>query len=350
MRDTGGEGGIGRGCDVRLAGRCHKRREEAARRARLAGERTDGFMFNENLDEIVAGIARNYSAQEIFFTDPDRHFPNKKAVIGIIKDLRRVLFPRYFGDETPTGAKPEYFIGETLIRVEDSLRRELREALLFRGEEGVDAADVDARVDEICLNFFQKLPEIQRILLTDVQAAFDGDPAAQSKEEIIFSYPGFFAVFVFRIAHELYVQGVPLIPRIMTEYAHSGTGVDINAGARVGEYFFIDHATGVVIGETTEIGDHVKIYQGVTLGALSTRAGQQLAGVKRHPTIEDNVTIYSNASVLGGETVVGEGAIIAGSAFVTSSIPKGARVSLKNQEVNVRQPEKKRDPKDWELC
>lgn len=304
-------------------------------------------MLNEKLEEIVAGIAQNYSErEEIFFTEPQKHFPNKKAIEGIVKDLRRVMFPRYFGDETPTGSKPEYFIGETLIRIEDALRVQLREALLFRG--GTDDAAIDARVDEICLNFFSKLPEIQRILLTDVQAAFDGDPAAQSKEEIIFSYPGFFAVFVYRIAHELYVQNVPLIPRIMSEYAHSGTGVDINSGAEIGEYFFIDHATGVVIGETTKIGSHVKVYQGVTLGALSTRAGQALAGVKRHPTIEDNVTIYSNASVLGGETVVGEGSIIAGSAFVTSSVPKGSRVSLKNQEVNVRTPSKTH-AKCWEI-
>lgn len=295
-------------------------------------------MFNDNLDEIVAGIAKNYSAQEIFFTDPDKHFPNKKAITGIIKDIRRVMFPRYFGDETPTGSNPEYFIGETLIRVEDSLRRQLYEALLFRGSEGMDDEAVKARVDVICANFFSKLPEIQRVLLTDVQAAFDGDPAAQSKEEIIFSYPGFFAIFVYRIAHELYIQDVPLIPRIMTEYAHSGTGVDINAGATIGEYFFIDHATGVVIGETTIIGDHVKIYQGVTLGALSTRAGQKLSGVKRHPTIEDNVTIYSNASVLGGETIVGEGTVIAGSTFVTESVPKNSRVSMTGQKTSVRQP------------
>ena len=305
-------------------------------------------MFNENLESIVSGIAKNYSAQEIFFTDPDRHFPNKKAVIEIVKDLRRVMFPRYFGDETSTGSNPEYFIGETLIRVEDQLRRQLYEALLFRGSQDSNDTEVKARVDEICRNFFEKLPEIQRVLLTDVQAAFDGDPAAQSKEEIIFSYPGFFAIFVYRIAHELYVQNVPLIPRIMTEYAHSGTGVDINSGAEIGEYFFIDHATGVVIGETTKIGNHVKVYQGVTLGALSTRAGQALAGVKRHPTIEDNVTIYSNASVLGGETVIGEGSIIAGSAFVISSVPAGSRVSLKNQEVNVRTPNKDH-AKCWEI-
>ena len=306
-------------------------------------------MLSKNeFDGIVAGIAKNYSEkEEIFFTDPDKHFPNKKAIVEIVKDLRRVMFPRYFGNETPTGTNPEYFIGETLIRIEESLRRQLREALLFR-DPGLAQADLDAQVDEICSAFFNKLPEIQRVLMTDVQAAFDGDPAAQSKEEIIFSYPGFFAIFVYRIAHELYVQKVPLIPRIMSEYAHSGTGVDINSGAEIGDYFFIDHATGVVIGETTKIGSHVKIYQGVTLGALSTRAGQALAGVKRHPTIEDNVTIYSNASVLGGETVVGEGSIIAGSAFVISSVPAGSRVTLKNQEVNVRTPSKTHD-KCWEI-
>ena len=153
-----------------------------------------------------------------------------------------------------------------------------------------------------------------------------GDPAAGSKEEVIFTYPGLYAIYVYRIAHVLYDLGVPIIPRVMTEIAHSSTGIDIGAGAHIGEYFFIDHGTGVVIGETTTIGDHVKLYQGVTLGALSTRGGQRLAGVKRHPTIEDNVTIYSNASVLGGETVIGEGSVIAGSTFVTFSVPPHSRV------------------------
>lgn len=298
-------------------------------------------MFDEKLDDIVAAIAKNYSAREIFFTKPNAHFPNRRTIIGIIKDLRRVMFPRYFGDEVPTGTNPEYFIGETLIRIEQALSEQLTEAILFRDEGKLSEDEIAIRVDKICTHFFARFPELQRILLTDVQAAFDGDPAAKSKEEIIFSYPGFFAIFIYRIAHELYVQDVPLIPRIMTEYAHSGTGVDINAGATIGEYFFIDHATGVVIGETTTIGNHVKIYQGVTLGALSTRAGQKLAGVKRHPTIEDNVTIYSNASVLGGETVVGEGTVIAGSAFVTESVPPNSRVSIEGQRISVRQSSKK---------
>ena len=175
------------------------------------------------------------------------------------------------------------------------------------------------------------------MLLKDVQAGFDGDPAAKSKEEIIFCYPGFFAIYVYRLAHELYVQNVPFIPRIMTEYAHGKTGIDINSGAEIGEYFFIDHGTGVVIGETTVIGNNVKLYQGVTLGALSTRSGQQLREVKRHPTIEDNVTIYSGATILGGETVIGESAVIGGNAFITQSIPANTKVSIKNPELKMKE-------------
>lgn len=304
-------------------------------------------MLKQNLDEVVGEFALNYTSPEIFFTDPQRHFPHRKCIISILDDLRHLMFPRYFGEVTPTGADPKYFIGQSLVRIEDTLRRQVREALLFRDGKGGSDAAIEERVDAICTQFMGRLPELHRMLLKDVQAAFDGDPAAQSKEEIIFSYPGFLATFVYRIAHELYVQDVPLIPRIMSEYVHSLTGVDINPGATIGEYFFIDHATGVVIGETTVIGNHVKIYQGVTLGALSTRAGQQLAGVKRHPTIEDNVTIYSNASVLGGETVIGAGTVIAGSAFVTESIPANSRVSVKGVEINVRQPRK--SPASWEM-
>ena len=293
-------------------------------------------MFNEKLDEVVAAIEKNYEAEAIAFNDPDRHFPNRKEVIQIITDLRRVMFPRFFGNEAPCGAGPKYFIGNVLTRVEENLHHEIREALLFEAGKGADVEAIDKRTSEICSEFFYALPALQETLLKDVEAAYEGDPAAYSKEEIIFSYPGFFAIFIYRIAHELYIRNVPLIPRIMTEYGHSETGVDLNAGATVGDYFFIDHATGVVIGETTVIGNHVKLYQGVTLGALSTRGGQALSGVKRHPTIEDDVTIYSNASVLGGDTVVGAGSVIGGSAFVTQSVPANSRVSLEGQKVSVR--------------
>ncbi|MBQ9043981.1 MAG: serine acetyltransferase [Eggerthellaceae bacterium] len=291
-----------------------------------------------DLHDIIDEIKATYdSSDEIFFTDPDRRMPSRNAIIEILKDMRNIMFPGYFGDGAQTSLDASYFIGNTVLRVEEKLAQQVRLALHFRDGEKLTPEKIDERAAEVCAAMLCKLPSIQKMLYKDIQAAFDGDPAAQSKEEIVYSYPGFFAIWVYRIAHELYKLEVPLIPRIMTEYAHSRTGVDINAGATVGEYFFIDHATGVVIGETTTIGNHVKIYQGVTLGALSTRGGQRLAGVKRHPTIEDNVTIYANACVLGGETVVGADSVIGGSSFVTSSIPPHSRVSLKNQEVSVRQ-------------
>jgi serine O-acetyltransferase len=199
------------------------------------------------------------------------------------------------------------------------------------------------------MNFIKKLPDIQKMLLMDVQAGFDGDPAAKSKEDIIFSYPGFFAIYVYRLAHVLYKEDVPFIPRIMTEYAHSRTGIDINSGATIGKYFFIDHGTGVVIGETTIIGNYVKLYQGVTIGALSTRDGQKLRDVKRHPTIEDNVTIYSGATVLGGNTVIGTGTVIGGSAFITTSIPPYTKVSVKSPELTMRDGSKAKDKSQWEI-
>lgn len=315
-------------------------------------------MFGDNLERIVSGIEKNYDADEIFFTKPGRRFPSRSAIKGILKDLRRVLFPGYFGEEMLSPlTSPSYFIGETLIQIERELREQIILALTYMSDDRDDMLEAEAegnfarsgggakyisdRTSEICTVFFDELPAVQRKLLTDVQATFDGDPAAGSKEEIIFAYPGLYAIYVHRIAHVLFEQGVPIIPRIMSELAHSGTGIDIAPGAHIGEYFCIDHGTGVVIGETTEIGDHVKLYQGVTLGALSTRGGQRLSGVKRHPTIEDDVTIYSNASVLGGETVIGRGSVVAGSTFVTFSVPPNSRVSVKEQEISVRQPGEK---------
>lgn len=284
----------------------------------------------------VREIARYYSSEESFAIKSGKHLPNRGAVIDVLKELRRVMFPGYFGPENITVTAPEYFVGNTLTEVYVTLKQQIETAILYRNENNESEADISERAQEICEYFFSRLPELQQILLKDVQAGFDGDPAAKSKEEIIFSYPGLFAIFVYRIAHELYIQNVPFIPRIMTEYAHSRTGIDINSGAVIGEYFFIDHGTGVVIGETTTIGNHVKLYQGVTLGALSTRSGQQLAGVKRHPTIEDNVTIYSGSTILGGETVIGAESIIAGGAFITTSVPPRTKVTVKNPELTFK--------------
>ena len=278
------------------------------------------------------GLTENYASEELFMPKSGRRLPNRSVIIDIVRDLKSIVFPGYFSTDTSATVFPEYYVGHRLNDLYDRLKNQIEIALLYHGEEPEEAA---AHAGRTACGFFEQLPEIQRLLLTDVQAGFDGDPAAKSKEEIIFSYPGLFAIYVYRIAHELYVQNVPFIPRIMTEYAHGKTGIDINSGATIGRYFFIDHGTGIVIGETTEIGDYVKLYQGVTLGALSTRKGQQLAGTKRHPTIGDHVTIYANSTILGGETVIGCDSIIGGNSFITESVPAHTRVSIKSPELTL---------------
>ena len=281
------------------------------------------------------GLTENYASEELFMPKSGRRLPNRSVIIDIVRDLKSIVFPGYFSTDTSATVFPEYYVGHRLNDIYDRLKNQIEIALLYHGEEPEEAA---AHADRTACGFFEQLPEIQRLLLTDVQAGFDGDPAAKSKEEIIFSYPGLFAIYVYRLAHVLYKEEIPFIPRVMSEYAHGRTGIDINPGATIGEYFFIDHGTGVVVGETTEIGNNVKLYQGVTLGALSTRKGQQLSGVKRHPTIEDNVTIYSNSSVLGGETVIGENTIIGGNTFITESIPANSKVSAKSPELVIKKP------------
>ena len=281
------------------------------------------------------GLTENYASEELFMPKSGRRLSNRSVIIDIVRDLKSIIFPGYFSTDTSATVFPEYYVGHRLNDIYDRLKNQIEIALLYHGEEPEEAA---THADRTTCGFFEQLPEIQRLLLTDVQAGFDGDPAAKSKEEIIFSYPGLFAIYVYRLAHVLYKEEIPFIPRVMSEYAHGRTGIDINPGATIGEYFFIDHGTGVVVGETTEIGNNVKLYQGVTLGALSTRMGQQLANVKRHPTIRDNVTIYSNSTVLGGETVVGENTIIGGNTFITESIPANTKVSAKSPELVIKKP------------
>ncbi|WP_394273695.1 serine O-acetyltransferase EpsC [Butyricicoccus sp.] len=289
--------------------------------------------FNDHLDDIVRQLQTGYQSSDLFFTRDGLERPNRNAIIQILNDFRQLLFPGYFGDEKPTRTSAPYFAGHMLTRIYEELCPQIELALAYR--EGGCTERITLRAEEAATELLLELPRIQKLLLIDVEAALNGDPAAGSREQVIFSYPGLNAIFVHRIAHELYLRDIPYIPRIMSEYVHGLTGIDINSGATIGEYFFIDHGTGVVIGETTNIGDNVKIYQGVTLGALSTRAGLKLAGKKRHPTIEDDVTIYSNVSILGGQTVIGKGCTIGGSAFITSSIPPFSRVSVKNPELTV---------------
>ena len=260
------------------------------------------------------------------FTQPDR-----QVIEELIGKLLRLVYPGFFRDYSYRIINPRIHLAVLIEDVAFHLKKQIGIALRSSSELAEEAADWQA--EEITAVFLEKLPEIRDYVETDLQAFYDGDPAASSKEEVIIAYPGFYAITVNRLAHVLYELEVPLIPRIMTESAHSKTGIDIHPGAKIGRYFFIDHGTGIVVGETTVIGEHVKIYQGVTLGALSTRGGQKLHGKRRHPTIEDNVTIYAGASILGGETVIGHDSVIGSNVFITYPIAPNTRVSIKSQEL-----------------
>ncbi|MDO4404576.1 MAG: serine O-acetyltransferase EpsC [Atopobiaceae bacterium] len=292
-------------------------------------------MTTQQHEACVTAILEGYGVEKDFFQQHKSIFPRRSIVYEIIKEIRALMFPGYFDDDSPAGESSRTLVGERLLRIERMLGEQVRRALLYENH-GITEHEAKEQAEQVAREFMDELPRIQRLILKDAEAAFEGDPAAQSREEVILCYPGMNAIFVHRIAHELYVRNVPLIPRLMSEQVHSKTGIDIHPGATIGEYFFIDHGTGVVIGETTEIGSHAKIYQGVTLGATSTRKGQLLSGKKRHPTLGDYVTVYSNASVLGGDTVIGSGSVIGGSAFVVESVPENARVGVKDQEVVVR--------------
>lgn len=286
--------------------------------------------FDDILPALTDSIARQYADSDLLLGKTDKTLPSRNQIIEFLDELQRILFPGYFSTEIIDASNARFYIGHRLSNLHTSLRKQIALALAYDRDSSVLSTDPDiiAQAENICCSFFQSFPYIQQMLLLDAQAGYDGDPAAANKEQIIFSYPGFYAIYVYRVAHELYKLNVPFISRIMTEHAHSKTGIDINAGATIGKYFFMDHGTGIVIGETSVIGDYVKLYQGVTLGALSTRGGQHLSGIRRHPTIGDRVTIYSNATILGGETTIGNDSVIGGGAFITSSIPENTRVSV----------------------
>lgn len=278
------------------------------------------------------GRNREIDRMKDFFRQPD-----KEVIIDLVNKLLRIVFPGFYRDKSYKIYNVENHLSTLIEDVMFQLNKQIKIVLPFQpGNENKSPEEISETAQEITIEFLKRIPKIREYIETDLQAAFDGDPAAYYKDEIIFSYPGFLAITVSRLAHELFLLSVPMIPRIMTEHAHSITGVDIHPGATIGRYFFIDHGTGIVIGETTVIGDYVKIYQGVTLGALSTRGGQSLKGKRRHPTIEDNVTIYAGASILGGETVIGRGSVIGSNVFITRSVPAGTRVSVKNQELLVK--------------
>ena len=253
--------------------------------------------------------------------------PDRRQVVRVIKALQALLFPMCFRREDQDMTDEQLLEDAMLL-----LRREVSAAIRFRSEQEQEA---EREAGEICGAYIGRLPRIKEMLLKDVEALYEGDPAANSREEVMICYPGFYAISIYRLAHELELLKAPLIPRIMTEFAHEKTGIDIHPGATVGEYFFIDHGTGIVVGETTTIGDHVKLYQGVTLGARSFELdenGNPVKKIKRHPDIGSHVVIYANATILGGDTVIGDGCIIGGNTWLTHSVPAGTIVSYNSTE------------------
>ncbi|MBR6451311.1 MAG: serine acetyltransferase [Lachnospiraceae bacterium] len=291
----------------------------------------------EEIDQIVKNIFADYEGGKNIDDSNIYNKPGKPEVQELVNDLFQIVYPGYFRDRTYKIYNPN---NSSAVIIEDTfyhLNKQVTLALEYCSRRGSLSPEEKKKESfEICRRFFDRIPKVRADLETDLLAAYDGDPAAKCLEEIILSYPGLTAITVYRIAHELYLEEVPVLPRLMTEYAHSLTGIDIHPGATIGQYFFIDHGTGIVVGETSVIGKNVKIYQGVTIGALSTRGGQKLSGKKRHPTICDNVTIYANASILGGETVIGENSVIGGNAFITRSVEPDSRVSMRNVEMEFK--------------
>lgn len=278
-----------------------------------------------NIDSLVDGILNSYDKHGLINRNDAETYPNRQTVVSVLSDLQSLIFPGFRTAEEITPVNLRYITGQKVNNIIALLTKEIQKSLLYtlkaanKDTSKIEDSPCFKLAEKTSIALIEEIPEIRRKIQLDVIAAFNGDPAAKSNEEIILSYPGLEAIAVYRIAHFLYSCGVPVIPRIMSEHVHGKTGIDIHPGATIGESFFIDHGTGVVIGETCIIGKNVKIYQGVTLGALSVK--KNLQDKKRHPTIEDNVTIYANATILGGETVIGTGSTIGGNTWLTESVP-----------------------------
>jgi serine O-acetyltransferase len=291
---------------------------------------------HDRVPEVVEELLTSWSTKECFDHISLVSIPSQEKIVEIVQQARRILFPGYFTDTKLHSANLEYYIGKETTELYDKLAGQITMAIRHDCKRNqLPCTQCDELGHQSALAFIKSLPQVVMTLATDIRATLSGDPASKSPDEIIFCYPGLLATLIFRMAHELYLLNIPTIPRIMTEYAHSLTGIDIHPGATIGSGFFIDHGTGVVIGETTIIGKNVRIYQGVTLGALSLPrdAGEKMRNTKRHPTIEDNVVVYSNTTILGGKTVIGEGSIIGGNIWLTESVATGTKVLLKRPEL-----------------
>jgi serine O-acetyltransferase len=295
---------------------------------------------------LVDEIIRNYETFGGMDHLEGKDLPSKKVVIEVLEDLLTMFFPGYLGKTGITKSNIKYFLGNTLTSVYTRLTGEVDKSLKYICRKIKECPEdiCQKRAQVVVKELLEKIPEIRSLLSGDIEAAYNGDPAAVSAEEVILSYPCVLAITTYRIAHELYLRGVPLIPRIMSEYIHSQTGIDIHPGAKIGKNFFIDHGTGVVIGETAEIGDNVKIYQGVTLGALSfpkDEKGHIIRGRKRHPTVGNNVVIYSGATLLGADAIVGNNVVIGGNVWITSRVASDTRITIAPPELKYK---KKKHP------
>ncbi len=310
--------------------------EDLTRMERCKIEVAAAERYREDIPAVVDDLVLSCTTGDCFDHISPEPIPSREAIIGIIEQARRILYPGYFIRRRVDRTNLGYYLGQEATGLFEALSEQI--TLCIRHEcirHNQACTQCEERGKQEAAAFIRQLPNLRRILAMDVRAAYNGDPAAKGFDEIIFGYPGVFAVTVYRIAHQLHEQDIPLMPRTMTEYAHSITGIDIHPGARIGESFFIDHGTGVVLGETCRIGNRVRIYQGVTLGALSLQKEEveSLRDTKRHPTIEDDVIIYSGATILGGDTVIGARSVIGGNVWLTESVPADSQVYMKKPEL-----------------
>ena len=296
-------------------------------------------------NDLVASYARVGGINHL----DGKNLPSRRAITGITQDLLRLLFPGFFDEKLIHSSEIKVKTAALLDSIFGELEDEIRKSLEYQPPDGLAKKDITHAAHKLTVEFLHGLPHIREILQTDVEAAFNGDPAAMSKEEIIVSYPFIEAISVQRLAHELYLKNVALIPRIMSEWAHARTGMDLHPGAKIGHHFFVDHCTGTVVGETAVIGNHVKMYHGTTLGAKSTAAGQLLRGKKRHPTIEDRVTIYPGATILGGETIIGAGSTIGGNVFIMDSVQPNSLVIYDGLDMRVMSKADKNAVLDFQI-
>ncbi len=300
--------------------------------------------LKEGLHEITEAIVATYTECNHINHLGHRPLPSRDAVIDILADLVEILFPGFARRQNLHMGNVEYHVGDLVDGLHDKLTQQIARSMRHDCDPHAPTIDFEALAQQKTIELLTKLPELRYMLERDAESAFVGDPAAKSHHEIVFCYPGMEAVTIYRIAHQLLLLGVPLIPRMMTEYAHSKTGIDIHPGARIGPGFFIDHGTGVVIGETCDIGKNVKLYQGVTLGALSfprDAAGNIIRGMKRHPTLEDDVVVYANATILGGDSVIGHHAVVGSSVWLTHGVEPYTVVTLEKPSLRIKSPDAK---------